>query len=96
VGLRGEPRIVMLDGHTVDVPPASHMLVVRNDDRPGMIAYVAGVLADGGINIGDMHLGRTERGEAALQVIATDRSVPGDVQDAIRKGDGITSVHAIG
>ncbi|HEY3000209.1 MAG TPA: phosphoglycerate dehydrogenase, partial [Acidimicrobiales bacterium] len=96
VGLRGEPRIVMLDGHTVDVPPASHMLVVRNDDRPGMIAYVAGVLADGGINIGDMHLGRTERGEAALQVIATDRSVPGDVQDAIRKGDGIISVHAIG
>ena len=42
VGLRGEPRIVMLDGHTIDLPPASHMLVVRNDDRPGMIAFVAG------------------------------------------------------
>jgi D-3-phosphoglycerate dehydrogenase / 2-oxoglutarate reductase len=96
VGLRGEPRIVMVDGHTVDVPPANHMLVVRNDDRPGMIAYVAGVLADGGINIDDMHLGRSDRGEAALQVIATDRSVPGDVQDAIRKGDGIVSVHTVG
>ncbi len=96
VGLRGEPRIVMVDGHTVDVPPANHMLVVRNDDRPGMIAYVAGVLADGGINIDDMHLGRSDRGEAALQVIATDRSVPGDVQDAIRKGEGIVSVHTVG
>jgi hypothetical protein len=31
-----------------------------------------------------------------LQVIATDRSVPGDVQDAIRKGDGIVSVHTVG
>jgi D-3-phosphoglycerate dehydrogenase len=96
VGLKGEPRIVMVDGHTVDVPPANHMLVVRNDDRPGMIAYVAGVLAEGGINIDDMHLGRSDRGEAALQVIATDRSVPGDVQDAIRKGDGIVSVHTVG
>ena len=25
----------MIDDHTVDVPPADHMLVVRNDDRPG-------------------------------------------------------------
>jgi D-3-phosphoglycerate dehydrogenase / 2-oxoglutarate reductase len=96
VGLRGEPRIVMLDGHTIDLPPASHMLVVRNDDRPGMIAFVAGVLSDAAINIDDMHLGRSERGEAALQVIATDRSVPGEVQDVIRSGAGIVSVHAIG
>ena len=96
VGLRGEPRIVTLDGHTVDLPPASHMLVVRNDDRPGMIAFVAGVLSDAGINIDDMHLGRSERGEAALQVIATDRSVPVEVQGAIRSGAGIVSVHTVG
>jgi D-3-phosphoglycerate dehydrogenase / 2-oxoglutarate reductase len=96
VGLRGEPRLVMVDGHTVDVPPAKHMLVVRNDDRPGMIAFVSGVLSDAQINIDDMHLGRSERGEAALQVIATDRPVPSEVQDAIRSGAGIVSVHAIG
>jgi D-3-phosphoglycerate dehydrogenase / 2-oxoglutarate reductase len=96
VSLRGEPRIVMLDGHTVDVPPANHMLVVRNDDRPGMIAHVAGVLSDNGVNIDDMHLGRSELGAAALQVIANDRSVPLDVQEAIAKGDGIVAVRAIG
>jgi D-3-phosphoglycerate dehydrogenase len=96
VGLRGEPRIVMLDDHTIDLPPAKNMLVVRNDDRPGMIAFVAGALADAGINIDDMHLGRSERGEAALQVIATDRSVPVEVQGAIRSGAGIVSVHTVG
>ena len=96
VGLRGDPRIVLLDGHTIDLPPAGHMLVVRNDDRPGMIAFVSGVLSDAGVNIDDMHLGRSDRGEAALQVIATDRSVPLDVQEAIRAGEGIVSVHAIG
>lgn len=95
VGLRGEPRIVMLDGNTTDLPPAKHMLVVRNDDRPGMIAFVAGALADAGINIDDMHLGRSARGEAALQVLATDVAVPPDVQDAIRSGEGIVSVHVL-
>jgi D-3-phosphoglycerate dehydrogenase len=96
VGLRGEPRIVVLDGHTLDLPPARHMLVVRNDDRPGMIAFVSGVLSDAGINIDDMHLGRSERGEAALQVIATDKLVPAEVQNVIRAGDGIVSVNVIG
>jgi D-3-phosphoglycerate dehydrogenase / 2-oxoglutarate reductase len=95
VGVRGEPRVVMLDGNTLDLPPAKHMLVVRNDDRPGMIAFVAGVLAEAKINIDDMHLGRSERGEAAVQVLATDVAVPADVQEAIRGGDGITSVHAL-
>jgi len=96
VGLRGEPRVVMLDDHTIDLPPARHMLVVRNDDRPGMIAFVSGVLSDAGINIDDMHLGRGPGGRAALQVLATDRSVPTEVQDVIRAGDGITSVHGLG
>jgi D-3-phosphoglycerate dehydrogenase / 2-oxoglutarate reductase len=95
VGLRAEPRIVMLDGHTTDLPPAKNMLVVRNDDRPGMIAFVAGVLADAGVNIDDMHLGRSDRGEAAVQVIATDVAVPPEVRDAIRAGDGVVSVHVL-
>jgi hypothetical protein len=29
-------------------------------------------------------------------VLATDRSVPAEVQDAIRAGAGIVSVHAVG
>jgi D-3-phosphoglycerate dehydrogenase / 2-oxoglutarate reductase len=94
-GLRSEPRVVMLDDLTLDLPPARHMLVVRNDDRPGMIAFVSGALSAAGVNIDDMHLGRSERGEAALQVLATDVEVPAEVQDTIRKGDGILSVYSL-
>ena len=39
-GPRTEPRLVMMDDHTVEVPPAPHMVVVRNDDRAGMIGAV--------------------------------------------------------
>ena len=96
VGARGEPAIVKIDDHSVDVPPADHMLVVRNDDRPGMIAVVAQALADAGVNIDDMHLGRsTTSGDASLMVLATSPAVPREVADSLRSTDGIESVHVI-
>ena len=97
VGARGEPAIVKIDEHSVDVPPADHMLVVRNDDRPGMIAVVAQALADAGVNIDDMHLGRsTTSGDASLMVLATSPAVPRQVAESLRATDGIASVHVIG
>ncbi len=51
-GLRDEARLVMVDDHTVDIPPARHMVVVRNDDRPGMIGLVGVDPRQGG----DQHL----------------------------------------
>jgi D-3-phosphoglycerate dehydrogenase / 2-oxoglutarate reductase len=95
VGLRGEARIVMVDDHSVDLPPARHMLVVRNEDVPGMIAVVAGNLADAGINIDDMDVGRSAEGTAALMVLAVAAPVPEEVQERIRSNEGIVSVHAL-
>ncbi len=95
VGLRGEARIVMVDDHSVDVPPADHMLVVRNDDVPGMIAAVTGVVGEARINIDDMHLGRSEEGRAALMILATHVAVPDEVQSAIRALPGVVSVAAL-
>ncbi|WP_208026953.1 phosphoglycerate dehydrogenase [Rhabdothermincola sediminis] len=95
VGLKGEPRIVMVDDHTVDVPPARHMLVVRNEDRPGMIGVVGTALGRAGINIADMDVGRSAEGVPALMVLATSQSVPVEVQEELRAAGGIISVHAV-
>ena len=57
-GRRREPRIVEVDGHSVDVPPARHMMVINNDDRPGVIGTVGVMLGDAGVNIADMDVGR--------------------------------------
>jgi D-3-phosphoglycerate dehydrogenase len=94
-GLQGKPRIVLVDDHDVDVPPADHMLIVRNDDRPGVIGLVGTTLGDAGINIADMDVGQSPDGEAALMVLATSGAVPPEVQDALRASDGILSVHAV-
>ena len=95
VGLAGEARIVMVDDHTVDVPPAPHMLVVRNDDRPGMIGSVGTQLGDAGINIAGIHVGQSAAGLGALMVLATSSSVPPGVMADLVNTDGIISVHAL-
>ena len=94
-GLRGEPRIVMVDDHSVDVPPAQHMLVVRNDDRPGMIGFVGTTLGDASVNITYMGVGLSPAREAAMMVLSTDKPVPATVLESLRRAPGIRDVHAI-
>ena len=94
-GVRGEHRLVMIDDHSVEIPPSRHMLVVRNEDRPGRAAAVLAALGQAGINIADIHLGRSPAGEAALMVLATDEPVPPAVVDAVRAIDGVLSAHPV-
>ena len=95
-GLRAVPTVVMIDDHAVDVPPAEHLLVLRNDDRPGMIGTVGTVLGSAAVNIDDMAVGSNEHGAKALMAIATDRRVPAEVAAQLRAVDGIVSVIVVG
>jgi D-3-phosphoglycerate dehydrogenase len=94
-GVRNEARLVMVDEHTVDIPPARHMLVVRNDDRPGMIGVVGSRLGRAGVNISDMDVGRSLSGEAALMVLSTDQPVPDAVMAELRAEPGILRVDGL-
>jgi len=94
-GRRSEPRLVMIEDHTTDVPPADNMLVVRNDDRPGVIGLVGTVLGNAGVNIDDMDVGRSQMPGSALMVIAPSGPVPEAVLDELRRSPGIVSVHVL-
>ncbi len=95
VGLRTEPRIVMVDDHSVEVPPSRHLLVVRNDDRPGMIGVVGTTLAQHQVNISNMSLGRDDRGGSALMILDTDGAIPSQAIEELRAVDGILEVRPI-
>ena len=94
-GVRVEPRVVMVDDHTVEVPPSAHMLVVRNDDRPGMIGVVGAVLGDAGISISSMAVGPSPRTGTALMVLACDRPLPDDALNRLSADDGIYDLHRV-
>ena len=61
-----DPRIVLVDDHVVEVPPAEHMLVVRNDDRPGMIGLVGMALGQAGVSISSMAVGPSTTGSTEI------------------------------
>jgi D-3-phosphoglycerate dehydrogenase len=95
LGKSGRPRIVRIHGHSVDVPPSSHMLVVRNSDTPGMIGRVGTLIGEAGINIADMDVGTNDEGEAALMVLSTYAPVPAETVERLRAVDGILDAKAI-
>jgi D-3-phosphoglycerate dehydrogenase len=95
VGLRSVPTVVMIEDHAVDVPPSEHLLVVRNDDKPGMIGRVGTLVGAAGVNIDDMAVGSSPEGAKALMVLATDRPVPESCQQELLGVDGIVSVAAV-
>ncbi|MGO9456299.1 MAG: phosphoglycerate dehydrogenase [Acidimicrobiales bacterium] len=96
-GVRAEPRLVMVDDHTVEVPPSPHMLVVRNDDRPGMIGVVGMVLGDAGISISSMAVGPSRQPGAgtALMVLALSEPAPDDAIARLRADAGIVDLHRV-
>ena len=94
-GPRSEAHLVMLDDHAVEVPPAPQMLVVRNDDRPGMIGVVGTVLGEANVSISSMAVGPSATGQTALMVLSTDRRVPDDSLTRLREDPGISDVHTV-
>ncbi|MBX3235484.1 MAG: phosphoglycerate dehydrogenase [Nitrospiraceae bacterium] len=89
---RKDPRIVEIDRFKVEVVPESHLLLIQNEDRPGVIGNVGHVLGDHDINIARMQCSREERGGHALQIFGLDAPLPTAVLDQIKKSKHILSV----
>lgn len=94
-GIRSEPKIVMLDDFPVEVPPAEHMLMVRNDDRPGMIGIVGTVLGKAEVSISSMAVSPDPAGGNALMVLTTDQPASSRVSEDLLASPGIHEVHAV-
>jgi D-3-phosphoglycerate dehydrogenase len=64
------PRLSSIDGVPIEAPLAGTLIVMANDDRPGVIGEVGTALGRHGINIGSFALGRDTSG--AVGVISVD------------------------
>jgi D-3-phosphoglycerate dehydrogenase len=95
IGPSNTPKIVEVDGHAVEVPPAKHMLVVKNDDRPGKIGLVGTVLGEAQISISSMGVSPTNTGGTALMILATDREIPQEVTEQLSASDGIIYARSV-
>ncbi len=66
------PRLVSFDTCEIEVAPRGNIIFIQNEDRPGVIAAIGGILAEAGINIADFRLGRRAGGDGAVALIHVD------------------------
>lgn len=71
----GRIRMLEFDGYTIDLDGASHTLITSHTDQPGIVAFVAQILAAESINISAMRVFRKERRRLAMMFIETDTEV---------------------
>ena len=85
----GHLRLVDVDSVEVDTIPQGNVLVVRNDDTPGIVGKVGTLLGSHGVNIARMGLGRKPGSGRAIMLIEVDGEVQGAVIDELARVPGI-------
>ena len=85
-----EPRIVDIEGVRIEAGLSEHMLFIRNDDKPGLVGQVGGILGDAGQNIANFHLGRTPEGDSAICLVSLDGELPEEVVEKIKEIQQVT------
>ncbi len=90
------PRIVRIADYHVDIVPAGTLIVLKNDDVPGVIGRVGTILGDLGINIAEYHQARLTRGGDALAAISVDGDVGVDVREALLALPEVTRAVVVG
>ena len=92
---RSHPRLVDVDGVEVDVIPQGHMLLVKNEDTPGIIGHVGTLLGDRAINIARMNVGRKPGSGRAIMLIEVDGEVPADVLSEVLAISGVRDARSV-
>jgi len=91
-----QARVVRIDEHPIEALADGLLLVVRNQDRPGVVGRLGTVLGDNAVNIRAMHLSppRIPNG-AAMAVLNVEPAVPAAALESIRGLKDVESAHVI-
>ena len=83
------PRIVEIDKLFVDINIKGNFLIVKNDDRPGMVGIIGTALGNANANIANLSLARNSSEGSALTVIELDAPLAQNVMEEMRKTAGV-------
>lgn len=92
---RKGPVLIDVDGYDIEVPIADRLLLIRNDDVPGVIGRVGTFLGERGINIADMVVGRDPSGAAAMMGLVVDSALSDADMDELLRLGGVNSARYI-
>jgi D-3-phosphoglycerate dehydrogenase len=78
-------RLVSARGVNIEAPLGGTMLMITNDDRPGVIGEVGTILGRHKVNIANFALGRNEQGAIGLINVDENTAAPSVLDDAVAK-----------
>ncbi len=90
----GKPRVVRWMDFRLEFRPAGRLLVLRNQDVPGVVGRLGALLGDDGVNIGEIHLARDGH-ERALAVLRLDQEPSAEVLEKIAQLPEISDARLI-
>jgi D-3-phosphoglycerate dehydrogenase len=86
-------RIIKINEYDLDIEPKGRMVLLKNNDKPGVIGDVGHILAKHDINIADFRLGRSDK--QALAVIIVDEAVTKDVLEELKSLEAAIEVTSV-
>ena len=92
---RTSPRLVLVDGIGVEAPLEGTMIVIRNNDQPGVIGEVGTILGRHGVNIANFALGREGKNAVGVVIIDETSPIPPAVLEDLRKVKAIREVRVV-
>ncbi|MDR1789762.1 MAG: phosphoglycerate dehydrogenase [Opitutaceae bacterium] len=95
IGKNNQPRVVGINGHEVEVAAKGKLLVLENEDRPGIVGLIGTILGNDGVNIADMSLSRISKGGTACTVVRVDHEPSGKARDEIKGNPAIKSARFV-
>jgi D-3-phosphoglycerate dehydrogenase len=90
-----EPRIVRINNFFLDAVPEGNLLLLHNEDKPGVIGNVGTLLAANNVNIARLHLGRSAAGKEAVSVWNIDTPLSKGLIDKILKLPHLISANVV-
>jgi D-3-phosphoglycerate dehydrogenase len=94
-GAKNDPRIVRVNSRPVEVTPSGAVLLLENDDVPGIVGKVGTILGTHNVNIASMSLSRTEAGGRALTLLNLDSAPSEATLEELLTHPPITSAKVI-
>ena len=92
---RKDARIVMIDDFNVEVVPDGYLLLISNNDVPGIVGQIGTLLGAHNINIAGMTLGRDVMGGQAKTLLKIDSAIPESLLQQIKQAKNILDAKLI-
>jgi len=91
----GKPRLLQVDGIYCEAALQGYLIVMKNQDVPGVIGHVGTVLGRNAINIANFSLGRREGTSEAVALVSTDGLVPESVLAQLRENPAVKFARSV-